>query len=188
MNASDLFSLIDTNGDGTIDVSELQHYCALLRLPQSSVDNLLGFFGGATSGITRPAFQAALSRQITPADLAPYLPSSTPLPTAAAVEAAFAALAARGAPPGCVHVDDLRAALLEALPALDRAQGGSGGGSARAPRLRATLSKGGGASAPAPQPQQLPPLRERIDALLSSLTLTSSGHVRYSELVLLLMK
>jgi hypothetical protein len=187
MNASDLFSMIDTNGDGTIDASELERYCALLRLPPSSVASLLSYF--ASASITRPAFQAALSRQLTPADLAPYLPAPTAasggaLPTAAAVTAAFAALDTRGAPPGCLHIDDLRVALRDALPALDKLKASG----TRAPRPRATPAKGAGAAptpaAPAPQL----PLLERIDELVGTLTLTASGHVRYSELVTLLMK
>jgi hypothetical protein len=179
----ELFSRIDTNGDGFIDQTELLSYCNLLRLPDASIATLSAHFG-AQETISLPAFTAALSGRVRPSDLAPHLPSGSPPPSAAAVEAAFAALSTRGGTPqGCLHVDDLRVALRDALPALDRARAAP---PARQPRARGTPLKGG-AAPPPPPPPQLPPLRDRINALLAGLPVSPSGFVRYAELVALLM-
>ena len=203
MDPADLFKLMDTNSDGSIDAAELQRWCALVHLPQSTVQSLLSALGAGGGGggarITLPAFRAALSRQVRPSDLLPHLPAppaSGAAPSVAAVEAAFAALRTRPAPPGCLHVDDLKVALLDALPGLDRARAAraaaAAAAAAAATHRRPTSARqggGGGSGAGAePQPHAQPPLRVRIEALVSTLTPTASGHVRYSELVTLLMR
>lgn len=186
-----LFSMIDRNGDGEVDREELISWCKLLHLPDSSLASLLTYMSPEQT-ITLPAFTEALSFHMQPSDLAPHLPPSSPLPSAADLEDAFAALDTRQAPPGCLHLEDLRQALRLALPALDQAKAAA----ASAPALHRTQrssssSRGTTAKAAPPPPPQHPqhlPLQQRVEALLANLPVTSSGMVNYSALVSLLMR
>jgi len=190
-----LFNAIDTNSDGTIDESELRAYCRMLRLPESSAECVLAFVGGA-SVLTLPMLSTALSRQVHPTDIMSYMPpGEAALPTSESLARSFQALSARATPPGCLHVDDLRAALLSALPALDRARSASAAAAGALSARGATPGnlKGGRQRAaqqalPPPPAEQAPPLKERINEILSVVGVSPSGHVRYAELISLLMR
>jgi Ca2+-binding EF-hand superfamily protein len=182
--ADHLFSLIDINGDGVINQSEVLRVCRILNLPDETKEMIMLFADNDKNGdISREEFRVALSQRLSSTYLHSLLPLGAPLPTQDTIERAFSMFNSRKAPPGFIHVEDLKLCLFASLPAMERAEKlkekARVAASSRKQRPASFGKKGGG---PLLEPVE-PGLEERVEHLIQSCGQpTPEGWVHYAEI------
>ena len=117
----ELFDMIDLNHDGVIDHSELLEVVKMLGVSATAVEAIMDFADSDKNGtINREEFNVALSQQVLSSHIVPNLPPGSQVPTSNDILNAFSVFNSRKAPPGFIHVEDLRVALGGSLPLMER--------------------------------------------------------------------
>jgi hypothetical protein len=156
--SAEVFSLIDTDGDGSISRDEIKRVFNLVGVTptEDAISNLFATADANSDGlISLPEFREALSRRVRPRDLAPLLAKGADA-SAHGLRTALAFLArSAGVSDAQMPAEELHNILLAHGPAVEARRAAAaaasrrGGGAMRAAGVRATRGTALGAAAAA---------------------------------------